>query len=261
MTTLEGAARTLSSEARGLRVIVSGASGGIGSALVEHLVALDCAVAAVDMAFDQSHFPDSRLITRHIADLRDWDATEQAIQGAVESMDGCDAVIANAAIVDTLHRAERFSREDWYSDIDVNLTGAYRLAQCCFPALKQAGRGRLVFISSIAATMGQPAQIAYAASKAGLIGIARTLAVEWAPYGITTNVVLPGLIATPKVSRLGQSVRNEYMTRIPLARFGLPAEIAGTVAFVLSPAAGYLNGAVIAVDGGFGLNNLALTTK
>lgn len=251
----------LSSEPNGLRVIVSGASGGIGSALVEHLTALDCSVAALDTNFEGARFRDSQLVGRHLVDLRDWHATERAVHDAVSRMGGCDAVIANAAIVDTMHRAERFPREAWENDIAINLSGAYRLTECAFESLKRSGSGRVVFISSIAASFGQPAQIAYAASKAGLTGVARTIATEWAPHGVTANVVAPGMIDTPKASRLGRSIRDAYIARIPVARFGLPAEVAGTVAFLLSPAAAYINGAVIAVTGGFGLNDLALTAK
>lgn len=240
-------------------MIISGASGGIGSAIVEHLVSVGCTVAALDVNFDGWRFNESPAVSRHRIDLRDWDAVQGVVDEAVRSMGGCDAVVANAAIVDTLHRAERFSEEEWSTDLEVNLTGAYRLAQSAFSAMKDAGHGRVVFVSSVAAMLGQPAQVAYAASKAGLIGVARTLAVEWASHGITCNVVVPGVIETPKAGRLAPKIRSQYLERIPLARTGLPEEVAGTIAFLLSPAAGYLNAATIRVDGGFGLNGIALT--
>ena len=249
----------LSSEPQGLRVIVSGASGGIGSAIVEHLVYAGCSVAALDVTFDGWRFNESSAVSRHRLDLRDWDAVQGVVDRAVQSIGGCDAVVANAAIVDTLHRAERFPKEEWAADVEVNLTGAYRLVQSAFGAMREAGKGRVVFVSSVAAMLGQPAQVAYAASKAGLIGVARTLAVEWAPHGITSNVVVPGVIETPKAGRLSAKIRSQYLERIPLARTGLSEEVAGTIAFLLSPAAAYVNGATIRVDGGFGLNGIALT--
>ena len=116
-----------------------------------------------------------------------------------------------------------------------------------------------VAISSVAAEIGLPGQVAYGASKAGLVGLARTLAAEWGPRGVRCNVVMPGMIATPKVVAMPDSLKNSIARTIPLGRFGEPDELAGVVGFLLSDAAAYLNGAVIRVDGGFGLAGSAMT--
>src|SRR5581483_2700678 len=127
------------------------------------------------------------------------------------------------------------------------------LAQAAFEPLAASGDGRVVLISSVAAETGIPGQVAYGASKAGLVGMARTLAAEWASQGIRCNVVMPGFIATPKVQAMPDQVQRAATAQIPLQRFGETDELAGTVSFLLSPAAAYINGAVLRVDGGFGL--------
>jgi NAD(P)-dependent dehydrogenase (short-subunit alcohol dehydrogenase family) len=161
--------------------------------------------------------------------------------------------VANAGVVDTIHRAERFSDEEWRKDLESNLYGAFYLAQAAFEPLAGSRDGRIVLISSVAAEVGIPGQVAYGASKAGLVGLARTLASEWASRGIRCNVVMPGYIATPKVRAMPEQVQRAAVASVPLHRFGHTEELAGTVCFLLSPAAAYINGAVLRVDGGLGL--------
>lgn len=228
---------------RGRRVIVTGAAGGIGRAVVAALHASGCQVAACDLA----EF-----------DVRDRAAVREGVAQAVTGLGGCDAVVAGAGIVDTIHRAERFSEEEWRKDLEANLYGAFYVVQAAFEALAESGDGRLVFISSAAAEIGIPGQVAYAAAKAGLVGMTRTLAAEWAGYGIRCNVVMPGLIATPKVMAMPDHVQTGVTATIPLRRFGTPDELAGTIAFLLAPAAAYITGAVLRVDGGLGLAASAL---
>jgi 3-oxoacyl-[acyl-carrier protein] reductase len=227
----------------GRRVIVTGATGGIGRAIVETLLQSDCAVAACDVAGAPIEF-----------DVRDRDAVQAGVAEAIDELGGCDAVVANAGIVDTIHRAEQFSQEEWRKDLETNLYGAMYLVQAAFSALASSQDGRVVLISSVAAETGLPGQVAYGASKAGLVGMARTLASEWAPHGIRCNVVMPGMIATPKVVAMPDGVQQALIGAIPLRRFGATEELAGTVSFLLSPAAAYITGAVIRVDGGFGLS-------
>jgi NAD(P)-dependent dehydrogenase (short-subunit alcohol dehydrogenase family) len=225
-------------------VIVTGAAGGIGRAIVEALGSAGCAVAACDVAGSGAplHF-----------DVRDNAAVQDNVDKAISELGGCDSVVANAGIVDTIHRAERFSEDEWRKDIETNLYGAFFVVQAAFEALAESGDGRVVLISSVGAEVGSPGQVAYAASKAGLVGMARTLATEWASQGIRCNVVMPGFIATPKVLAMPAEVQEWAKTTISLGRFGTTEELAGTVSFLMSPAAAYITGTVLRVDGGFGL--------
>ena len=236
----------------GRRVVVTGAAGGIGRALVDALARSGCTVAACDVAGAPLEEIAGASVTAAF-DVRDSGAVRAGVTDAIAVLGGCDAVVANAGIVDTIHRAERFSDDEWRKDIETNLHGAFYLAQAAFGALAASGDGRVVVISSAAAETGIPGQVAYGASKAGLVGMARTLAAEWASAGIRCNVVMPGFIATPKVLGMPEQVRRSTVAQIPLQRFGALDELAGVVCFLLSPAAAYITGAVLRVDGGYGL--------
>jgi 3-oxoacyl-[acyl-carrier protein] reductase len=227
----------------GRRVIVTGALGGIGRATVQLLERHGCAVAGCDL----DDF-----------DVRDRDAVDSGLGVLVERLGGCDAVVANAGVVDTIHRAERFPENEWRKDLDTNLSGQFNVVQALFEPLRASGDGRVVIVSSASAEAGLPGQVAYTAAKAGLVGMARTLAAEWGRHGIRCNVVMPGLIATPKVLALPDAARKALSGALPLGRLGEPAELAATVAFLLSPAAAYITGTVIRVDGGYGLNTASL---
>lgn len=233
-------------------MIVTGATGGIGRALIDALVHSGCTVAACDAPGAPLQEITGASVTVAF-DVRDAGAVRVGVADAVAILGGCDAVVANAGVVDTIHRAERFSDDEWRKDIETNLHGAFYLAQAAFEALSASGDGRVVLISSVGAAAGIPGQVAYGASKAGLVGMARTLAAEWASAGIRCNVVMPGFIATPKVLAMPEQVKRSVVAQIPLQRFGALDELAGVVCFLLSPAAAYINGAVLRVDGGFGL--------
>jgi NAD(P)-dependent dehydrogenase (short-subunit alcohol dehydrogenase family) len=225
------------------RAIVTGAAGGLGTAIVAELERTGWLVAGCDV----DDF-----------DVRSRSAVDAGVATLVAKLGGCDAVVANAGVVDTIHRAERFAEDEWRRDVETNLTGPFNVIRAAFEALRASGDGRVVVVSSASAETGLPGQVAYTAAKSGLVGMTKTLAAEWGRHGIRCNVVMPGVIATPKVKALPETLKEGLAASLPLGRIGEPHEIAGTVAFLLSPAAAYITGAVIRVDGGYGLSTTSL---
>jgi NAD(P)-dependent dehydrogenase (short-subunit alcohol dehydrogenase family) len=226
---------------RARRALVTGAARGIGAAIAQRLRDDGYAVVTLD-----------RVPGCDLEVVVAVGALDDPVFGEV------DAVVANAAITTTIAPAHRMTEEQWRRDIDVNLTGAFRVIQACLPGMRERGFGRVVAISSGAATGGLPGQVAYAASKAGMLGMVRTLATEGAPHGITANAVLPGMIATEQALRMPADVLERVNGVMPMGRMGAPAEVAHVVAFLCSQDAAYVTGQAIGVDGGFGLNQLGL---
>jgi NAD(P)-dependent dehydrogenase (short-subunit alcohol dehydrogenase family) len=223
------------------RALVTGAARGIGAAIAARLRGDGFEVITLDVA------PG--------CDLQVEVARDELDDPAFSSV---DAVVSNAAITTTIAPAHRMTNEQWRRDIDVNLTGAFRVIQACLPGMRERGHGRVVAISSGAATGGLPGQVAYAASKAGLLGMVRTLAGEGARHGITANAVLPGMIATEQVLAMPAPVLERVRAAMPMGRMGEPAEVADLVAFLCSERSGYVTGQAIGIDGGAALNQLAL---
>jgi NAD(P)-dependent dehydrogenase (short-subunit alcohol dehydrogenase family) len=224
------------------RALVTGAAAGIGAAIAERLRADGLVVRTLDRAEG--------------CDLQvDLAADELPDLGEI------DVCVSNAAITDTIAPAHRMTPEQWSRDIEVNLTGAFRAVQACLPGMRERDWGRIVVISSGAAKAGLRGQVAYSASKAGLIGMVKTLAAENAHRGITANAVLPGMVATEKVLAMPEEVLERLRPQLPSGRMVEPAEIAGLVAYLSSDQAAQVTGQEIAVDGGAGLNTFTLGSE
>jgi NAD(P)-dependent dehydrogenase (short-subunit alcohol dehydrogenase family) len=224
------------------RALVTGASRGIGAAIASRLREDGLEVTTLDRAEG--------------CDLQlDLSADE------LPDLTGIDVCVSNAAITDTIAPAHRMSPEQWSRDIDVNLTGAFRSVQACLPGMRERSWGRIVAISSGAAKTGLRGQVAYSASKAGLLGMVKTLAAENAHHGITANAVLPGMVATEKVRAMPDEVMERLMPLLPSGRMVEPDEVAGAVSYLCSDQAAQVTGQEIAVDGGAGLNTFTLGTE
>ena len=166
--------------------------------------------------------------------------------------------VANAGLTTTIAPAHRMTAEQWQRDIDVNLTGCFRTIQACLGGMRERRFGRIVVISSVAAAGGLPGQVAYAASKAGQLGLVRTIAGENADHGITANAILPGLVATEQVLAMPEDVRERVLGGLPSGRPVEPAEIAAAASFLASEEAGQVTGQSIVIDGGASLTQVSL---
>jgi NAD(P)-dependent dehydrogenase (short-subunit alcohol dehydrogenase family) len=222
-----------------MKALVTGAARGIGSAIAARLREDGWEVVTLDRE------PGCDLEV----DLR---------SDELPALGDVDACVSNAAITDTIAPAHRMTPEQWARDIDVNLTGAFRAVQACLPGMRERRFGRIVVISSGAARSGLPGQVAYTASKAGLLGMVRTLAAENVGRGITANAVLPGMVATEKVLAMPAQVLERVRAGLPSGRLVEPAEIAALVAFLASDAAAQITGEEIGVTGGLGLSTMSL---
>ncbi len=222
--------------------LVTGAAHGIGAAIAERLTTDGLDVQTLDREPGGDHQIDLA-----IDDLPD--------------LSGIDVCVSNAAITDTIAPAHKMSAEQWRRDIQVNLSGAFRVVQACLPGMRERRWGRIVVISSGAATRGLPGQVAYSASKAGLLGMLKTIAAENVARGITANAILPGLIASEKVLAMPPEVLERMTEALPSGRMGEPDEIAALAAFLASEEAGYVTGQEIGADGGGTLNTFTLGSK
>jgi 3-oxoacyl-(acyl-carrier-protein) reductase len=230
-------------------VLVTGGSKGIGQGIAARLAQAGHRVAAT---YRSGEAPADVLGV--LCDVTDPAQVEAAFAQVESALGPVEVLVANAGITrDTL--LMRMSDADWDQVIATNLTGAFRVARRAARPMIRGRFGRIVFMSSVVGQMGSAGQVNYAASKSGLVGMARSLARELGSRGVTANVVAPGFIETDMTAALGEDLVKKYSEQIPLGRFGSVADIAGTVEFLASDAAGYITGAVIPVDGGLGMGH------
>jgi 3-oxoacyl-[acyl-carrier protein] reductase len=230
-------------------VLVTGGNRGIGLAIARRLAAGGDKVTITSRSGADV---DGLTVTR--CDVRDAQSVDQAFAAAEAAHGPVEVLVANAGITRDQLLA-LMSEEDFAAVIDTNLAGAYRVAKRAVRGMIRMRRGRIIFISSVVGLLGSGGQANYAAAKAGLIGLARSLARELSSRSVTVNVVAPGFVDTDMTAVLPPDRRQAILASVPLGRLGSADEVAAAVAFLASPDAGYITGAVVPVDGGLGMGH------
>ena len=224
--------------------LVTGASGGIGGAIARALHDADALGALADELGARAHVA--------AADLADADAADGLIKTATEAMGRIDILVNNAGLTrDNL--AMRLKDDDWQSVLDVNLTAGFRLTRAVMRGMMRARWGRIIGITSVVGVTGNPGQANYAASKAGMIGMSKSLAAEVASRGITVNCIAPGFISTAMTDALSDDQVSQLTERIPAGRLGEGADVAACAVFLASDEASYITGQTLHVNGGMAM--------
>ena len=239
----------------GKSALVTGASGGIGAAIARALHGAGANVGLSGTRVAPLEALAGELGARaHVlpCNLSDAEAVEALPKAAIAATGGVDILVNNAGITrDQLFM--RMSDDDWSDVLAVNLTSAMRLCRAVMRPMMKARWGRIVNIGSVVGTTGNPGQVNYAAAKAGLEGMTKSIAHEVATRGITANVVAPGFIATPMTDKLTEEQKAALNAKIPAGRMGTPEEVAAAALYLASPDAGYVTGTVLHVNGGLAM--------
>ncbi len=230
-------------------VIVTGASRGIGAAIAQHFIDLGDNVVGMS----RSGTAPAGCVKSFAVDVSDSASVNEAVKASIEALGPVEVCVVNAGVTrDGL--AMRMTDEQWREVMATDLDGAFYTARATMASMVRNRQGSIIFIGSISPFIGVPGQANYGAAKAGLVGLARSLAQEVASRSITVNVVAPGLIETDMTSDLGPA-KDQMLAMIPMGRIGQPSDIAGVVGFLASNHARYITGAVIASDGGLALGH------
>ncbi|WP_022870809.1 beta-ketoacyl-ACP reductase [Yaniella halotolerans] len=235
--------------AQGRSVLVTGGNRGIGLAIAQAFQANGDQVAITSRSGEG---PDGVLTVK--ADVTDMESIDQAFT-EVEEAHGPVEILVNNAGMNKDQLLLRMSEDDFDDVVNTNLTGSFRTLKRATRGMVRLKKGRVIFISSVVGLYGSPGQINYAASKAGLVGMARSLTRELASRNITANVVAPGYIDTEMTQELDEGLQKQYKQAIPAGRFAEPEEVANVVRWLASDEASYISGAVIPVDGGLGMGH------
>ncbi|MBD8605401.1 SDR family oxidoreductase [Aeromicrobium sp. CFBP 8757] len=234
--------------------VISGGARGIGAATAERLVASGWRVALLDINGEGAQAEAARLGDQNLGlgcDVADQQAVKDVVDQIATHFGRVDAVIPAAGNI-TRAPAEEFDLAIWQKHLDIHLTGSLLLAQACHSLLAES-KGSIVTFASVASTFGLPGRVAYGTVKTGMVGLTRTLAAEWGPHGIRVNAVAPGYVDTEMVRsgfRSGSINEDTVLSRTPLRRLATPEDIAGVIEFLVGPAASFITGVLLPVDGG-----------
>lgn len=230
-------------------VVVTGGNRGIGAAIASSFVALGDKVVVLSRS---GQCPEGSIGIK--CDVSSTESVEAAFDQLESQIGAPEVVIANAGVTkDTL--LMRMTDSDIDSVLNTNLFGAIRIARRASKAMLKARKGRLIFVGSVVGLLGSAGQVNYAASKSGLVGVARSIARELGPRGVTANVIAPGFVDTDMTAVLSDEQKKSIVANVPLGRYATPDEIASVAVFLASESSSYITGAVIPVDGGLGMGH------